>query len=124
MKIVFIAGPYIGNGTEEEIERNIKEAEAFAIALANWKIPFFCAHTHTSHFEIKANASENFYKNLDMYILKMACNAVLATPRWQQSTGAKKEIEWARQKHYPIFFPKSPQDENVLSDIEVWCKSV
>ena len=35
MKIVFIAGPYTGDGTFEAIERNIREAEKYQIALAN-----------------------------------------------------------------------------------------
>ncbi len=123
MKMVFIAGPYIGDGTEEEITKNIQEAEAFAVALANRQIPFFCAHTHTSHFGRKANAPESFYKKLDMHMLMMVCNAVLATPRWQCSSGAKKEVEWAFQKSYPLFFPESPQDEIVLNDIESWFNS-
>jgi len=41
MKIVFIAGPYTGDGTFESIERNIREAEKYQIALANKEIGFF-----------------------------------------------------------------------------------
>lgn len=45
MKIVFIAGPYFGNGDKSKIQENIRNAERFQIALANAGIGFFCLQT-------------------------------------------------------------------------------
>jgi predicted methyltransferase MtxX (methanogen marker protein 4) len=53
LKIVVIAGPYIGDGRLETIERNIREAELYAVALANRGIGFFCPHLHTHHLEAR-----------------------------------------------------------------------
>ncbi len=121
MKIIFIAGPYFGNGTYEEIEKNIQEAEKFAIALANRGIGFFCFATHTRHFEQKANAPEKFYKMLDAEIL-IRCDAVLALPNWQESPGARAEIEIAQFYLIPIFYQQSINDAE-MNAIKEWTKS-
>jgi hypothetical protein len=113
LKIVFIAGPYIGDGSIETIESNIREAEAYAIALANHGIGFFCPHLHTHHFGTKANADETFYHQLDFHFLTQA-DGILLTPRWNTSSGAKRERDWAMAKGLPLFYPKSPEHMNEL----------
>jgi hypothetical protein len=117
MKIVFIAGPYFGNGDREKIEQNIRNAEKYQIALANEGIGFFCSHNHTEHFEEKAKASEDFYKEMDMMILQKTADAILAIPGWENSAGAKNEVAWAKKNNLPIFYPESPDD---LEEIIKW----
>ncbi len=121
MKIVFIAGSYFGDGTREIIEKNVREAEKYQIALANARIGFFCAHNHTEHFSSgeKADAPEEFYHELDMHFLKNISDAVLAIPGWKKSKGAQKEIKWAQQNNLLIFHPKAPSD---IGDIIKWAK--
>ncbi len=116
MKIVFIAGPYIGNGTVESIEKNIREAEKYQIALAEKQIGFFCAHNHTEHFSSKkgVKAPEEFYYKLDLEFLKRSADAVLAVPGWENSKGATREIELAKQLGLAIFYPKNPSDINAI----------
>ena len=120
MRIIFIAGPYFGKGNREEIEKNIRTAEKYQIALANARVPFFCAHNHTEHFEEKAKAPEEFYRKMDMEILRRACDAILALPDWETSSGAREEIKWARENNLPVFSPKSP---NNLDEVIAWAKS-
>jgi len=121
MKIIFISGPYTGDGTVESIERNIREAEKYQIALANMEIGFFCPHNHTEHFSTKkgATASEQFYYNLDFQFLMRAADAVLAMPNWEESSGARQEIEWAKKNGIKIFYPKDPLD---IDNIVKWVK--
>lgn len=120
MKIVFIAGPYTGNGTTESIERNIREAEKYQIALANKEIGFFCPHNHTEHFGQKgATPPEKFYYDLDFEFLTRMADAVLAIPGWENSWGAKREIAWAKEKDMKIFYPKHLKD---IEDIINWAK--
>ena len=120
MKIIFIAGPYSGDGDRGEIERNIRQAEACQIALANAQVAFFCPHNHTEHFEEKAAAPEEFYKQMDMEILRRACDAVLAIPGWENSSGAVAEVEWAQANGRKVFFGKSHED---LEEVIRWAKS-
>ncbi len=121
MKIIFIAGPYFEDGDSSKIEKNIREAEKYQIALADQGIGFFCAHKHTEHFEKKANAPEDFYRGLDMLILKRTADAILAIPGWEKSKGAKAEVEWAKKNNLKIFFPKS---SNNLDEIIKWARGV
>lgn len=122
MKIVFIAGPYTGDGTFDSIERNIRTAEKYQIALANCQIGFFCPHNHTEHFSGAkgATAPEQFYYDLDFAFLTRSTDAVLALPGWETSWGAKREIAWAREHGLKIFYPKDPTD---IEDIVAWAKT-
>ena len=122
MKIVFIAGPYIGDGSYESIEQNIREAEKYQIALANKQIGFFCAHKHTEHFggTKGVTAPEQFYYDLDFQFLIRAADAILAMPNWEKSLGAKREVEWAQKNRRKVFFPKSPDD---IENIILWAKT-
>jgi len=116
LNIVFIAGPYIGDGTIEAIEANIREAETYAIALANANIGFFCPHLHTEHFGIKAQANEPFYHRLDFQHL-IRSDAVLFTPRSPSSSGARREEAWAKWRGMTSFYPTSPDD---IGEIIEW----
>lgn len=120
MKIVYIAGPYTGDGSYESIERNIREAEKYQIALANKQVGFFCSHNHTGHFGKKgAKVPEEFYYQLGMQFLRRAADAVLVLPGWDSSWGAKREVEWAKQNGLPIFYPKDPEN---IEDVVKWAK--
>ena len=118
MKIVFIAGPYSGNNSAK-IEKNIRDAERYEIALANAGIGFFCPHLHTEHFEKKAKAPESFYIKLDRIFLKRVADAMLVLPGWENSKGTRAEVKWAKKNKMKMFFPKSPDD---LKEIITWAK--
>lgn len=119
MKVIFIAGPYYGGGNLRDIDKNIREAESFAIALANRGVGFFGPHLHTARFELRTTAPEEYYKALDMQILQKACDAIVAIPGWEKSSGACAEIEWAKANDKKIFYPESIQD---LDEIAEWAK--
>lgn len=117
MKVIFIAGPYFGNGDKAKIQENIRNAERYQVALANSGVGFFCPHNHTEHFEVKATANEDFYRALDIKFLEKACDAVLAIPGWEKSAGARAEIEFAKSKGIAVFYPATPDD---LDAIRAW----
>ncbi len=124
MKVVFIAGPLTTGGdcTKENIERNVKIALEYTIALAKERVGFFCAHTHTTHENGHGGitAPEQFYYDMDFEILKKVADAVLAIPDWEKSVGAKKEVEWAKQNNKKIFYPKNQSD---LKEVIEWAKA-
>ncbi len=120
MKIIFIAGPYYSEGDPEKIKKNIHNAEQYQIALANQRIGFFCPHNHTKNFEQKAEASEEFYREMDILFLQRVADAIIAIPGWENSQGAKEEIKWAKENNLKIFFPTSPND---LQEVIKWAKS-
>ena len=124
MKIVYIAGAYTGNNFEE-IDANIKKAEAFAVALANRGIGFFCPHLNTAHFETKSTATYEFYLEMNLAILDR-CDGMLLMPGWETSRGAMGEYLHVQSgnKNIKMFFPFPglPGDTRVLDAIEKWAK--
>ena len=117
MKIIFIAGPYFEDNDPSKIEKNIREAEKYQIALANAGIGFFCPHNHTEHFEKKAKAPEDFYRELDMIFLKKVADAIIVIPGWEDSSGSRNEVKWAKENNMKIFYPKSPKN---LREVIKW----
>lgn len=109
MKIVFIAGPYFSGGDPKLIRRNIRNAERVMIAIANRfaiarTVGFFCPHSHTRNFEIKAKAPESYYQALDLALLESsAIDGLILLPGWQNSSGTKRELECARNLGKPVF---------------------
>lgn len=118
MKIVYIAGPYTGDGTFVSIDKNILKAEKYQVALTNLGIGCFCPHKHAAHLNSKgAIANEDFYYALDFHFLKNIADAILVMPGWENSVGTKREVDWAKKQGMPIFFPKYYKN---LSKILEW----
>ena len=101
MKVVYIAGPYIGS-SYMDIERNIHAAEEAAITLWNAGFGVFCPHLNTAHFEVKAHANEEQYKQFDMRMLS-ACDILYLLPTWGRSKGARDERAEAVAKGQPVY---------------------
>ncbi len=101
VEVLFIAGAYM-NSDSNKIERNIKLAEEHSITLWNRGYKVFCPHLNTCHFEVKAKADEKAYREFDLRMLQY-CDAVFALPNWEESEGAKAEIEEARRLGKPVF---------------------
>jgi len=120
MKIVFIAGPLTTGWDGKDstyVEKKVKEAEKYQIALINSGVGCFCAHTHTSmHHEKGGTAPDQFYYDLDLEFLTRIADAVLAMPGWEKSKGAKNEVEIAKKSGLKVFYPKSPEDIQEIID--------
>jgi len=109
LKIVYIAGPYRArSGAHDasvynEIEDNIRRAEAVAIRL--WQAGFgvFCPHLNTAHFEIKApDTPPEAYLEADLRLLE-ACDILYLLPGWEHSKGAVYEKLRATELGLPIY---------------------
>ena len=99
MKVVYIAGPFRGPNAWE-IEQNIRRAEQ--LALDAWRAGFavICPHTNTRFFQ--GAASDSVWLDGDIEIMRR-CDAVLLTPDWEKSSGARKEVDVARAEEIPVF---------------------
>lgn len=106
MMLVYIAGCYNSKDGYNGIEKNIREAEKYAIELANNEIGFICPHLNSNHFEVKAKANEDFYYKQDIELLK-CCDAMLVIPGWKNSIGVKKEIKYAKKCGIVVYYIES-----------------
>lgn len=99
MKVIYIAGPFRGKD-HYEIKRNVDRAEELALQVWRSGHAAICPHLNTQNFQ-DAAPDEVWLKG-DIEIM-LRCDAVLTTPDWERSSGARKEIEIANQKAIPVF---------------------
>ena len=108
---VFIAGPYGSRGDRRdaaylEIDRNIARAREAAAFLANNRVPFFCPHLNSCHFEvITPEVPMQYWYDLDMAILEPA-SAIWLLDGWQDSQGSQVELVHARVLQIKVFYPQ------------------
>ena len=99
MKLVYIAGPFRASNAWE-VEQNIRRAEALALEVWRMGLACICPHTNARFFQ--GAAVDDVWLKGDMEILTR-CDALLLTPNWDTSTGAKLEREEAARRKIPIF---------------------
>ena len=135
MKIVYVAGPFRGANTWE-IEQNIRRAET--VALAAWKagVAVICPHANTRFYQ-GAAPDETWLKG-DLEFVRRS-DAVLTTPDWQRSIGARGEVDLANRLHLPVFHAyfiegeprlpasfliwvaQAPPDVHTRRQVSTWC---
>ena len=100
MKLLFVAGPY-RSSSEWETLQNIRQAESLALQL--WKMGFsvICPHKNTEWFGGAAPDEVWLEGALEMV---RRCDAVVCTPGWEQSEGARGETAVAKSLGIPVFF--------------------
>ncbi len=117
MKIVYVSAPFVGDGTKNCIEENIKKAKEYANALANKGIGVFCPNAHDIQpTALDLTKRQRFFYEMDSEFL-VRSDALVAIPEWETSFGVRHEVEIAKEMGLPIFYPKSPDD---LKEIEDW----
>lgn len=100
MKVVYIAGPYRGANHWEQ-EQNIRRAEELALKVWRTGNAVICPHTNTRNFN--GAADDSLWLKGDLEIM-YRCDAVIFTPDWENSSGAKAEYLEAEANGIPTFF--------------------
>lgn len=95
--MVYVAGP-IRAANAWEREQNIRRAEA--LALEAWKAgaAAICPHAMGRFYD---DGDYEMWIKGDLAIIAR-CDAVLVTPEWERSTGAKAEVAEARRLGIPV----------------------
>ena len=101
-RIVYVAGPYKAE-TEEKKCENIWHAIKVAVRLweLNWVV--FSPILNSAHFEIYSSLPEEVYLEGDLKFLEF-CSAIMLLKGWEQSKGAKRELEVATERGMDIFY--------------------
>jgi nucleoside 2-deoxyribosyltransferase len=99
VKVVYIAGPFRGKN-HFVIAENIRNAERLALAVWQLGAAALCPHANTAHFQDAA--PDDVWLTGDLELLRR-CDAVLMTPDWERSEGARIERRFAMDAGIPVF---------------------
>lgn len=108
MKAVYVAGPFRGPNSWE-IENNIRRAETLALEVWRMGVACLCPHTNTRFFQ--GAADDGVWLEGDLELLAR-CDAIIMTPDWERSSGARAEEQFARAKGIPVFY--------ALDELRAW----
>jgi hypothetical protein len=107
MSLVYVAGPYRGKD-RTEVAGNIYRARMVGIKLWEMGHAAIVPHLNTSHFEEDCKAGDERYLSGDLEILAR-CDAIVMTPDWERSSGARNEHAFAIARKIPVFvYPEIP----------------
>lgn len=100
MKVIYVAGPFRGPDAWV-IESNIRRAETLALEVWRSGAAAICPHTNTRFYQ--GAAPDEVWLDGDLAILAR-CDAILMTPDWERSSGARTEREYAASIKIPVFY--------------------
>lgn len=93
MRLVYVAGPFRGPDSWA-MESNIRRAEALALDAWRAGAAVICPHANTRFFQ--GSAPDSVWLDGDLEILRR-CDAILLTPDWERSAGARAEKDEAER---------------------------
>lgn len=108
MKLIYVAGPFRAinpNGKTNcwRVQENIMAA--MSLALEIWKAGHaaLCPHANTMFFQDADGCADDVWLKGDLEMLRR-CDAVLVTPDWERSSGAREEVAYAHEHSIPVFY--------------------
>ena len=103
--LVYVAGPFRPKVEHDcyEMEENIRRAEGLALKVWLEDAAAICPHANTRFFQGAANASDAVWLDGDLEML-YRCDAILMTPDWETSSGAREEKAEAERWDIPVFY--------------------
>jgi hypothetical protein len=99
MKLIVVIGPFAAPNSWL-IERNIRRAEALALAV--WKAGAACVCPHTNTRFFFGAHDESVFLEGYREILRRS-DAGILVPGWENSSGSLAEVEEARRAEIPVF---------------------
>ena len=91
MKLVYVAGPY-RSSTEEGLYQNIQTAREYAKKLWQAGYAVICPHSNTAF--MGGVMPDEVFLDGTLEMLKR-CDHIFMLPRWNESSGARAEKEFA-----------------------------
>lgn len=118
-KIIFLAGPFRGDGTVENQKQNVEQARKFVDVFINNDIPYY-----SPHMNIDCELIGRIY---DANALSVAlnremldrCEALAVLPNFENSKGTIGEINYVETKGLPIFYLDK---DGEVEKIKEWLK--
>ncbi|MBX2866980.1 DUF1937 family protein [Candidatus Kaiserbacteria bacterium] len=103
MKVIFVAGPFRGDGSREAREGNLEKARQYIRRFVEKEIPYYSPHMNTSTTTIDFEGRDPFATALNHQFLDY-CDALAVLPGWKDSSGTQEEITRAEEQGKRIFY--------------------
>ena len=100
MRVVYVAGPFRG-ANSWDMEQNIRRAEELAMEVWRIGLVAFCPHAN-ARYSFGVGEDDDWLSG-DLEILER-CDAILFTPDWERSSGARTEHAKALEHGIPVFY--------------------
>lgn len=100
MKLVYVAGPFRGPN-HWAIWQNVMHAAELALEV--WKLGAVAICPHMNTFPYQGAAPDEVWLEGDLEILSR-CDALITTDNWENSIGAKAEVDFATDHQIPVFY--------------------
>lgn len=120
MKLVFLAGPFRGDGSREAKLQNIDATQVHTKQLIKNQISFYSPHLNldVAVMNLGGDGSEHAeYAINTQRIFLERCDILAVLPGWQESSGTKDEIDYAESVGMPIVFLEEADAINQLKTL-------
>lgn len=108
IKVVYVAGPFRAMNANGRVncwgvQKNVMAA--MTLALEVWKLGAvaLCPHSNTMFFSDADGIADNMWLDGDLELVRR-CDALILTPDWERSSGARAEAKYADSHNIPVFF--------------------
>lgn len=117
MKIVFLAGPFRGDGSKEVKLSNVETARQWVHKLIEEEIPYYSPHLNVGQETLNyGSAKDEFATNVHNLILDQA-EILAVLPGYQKSSGTLAEISSAESKGIPVVYLDKPDAIDKLKEL-------
>lgn len=109
MKIVFIAGPFRGDGSTSAKEVNVETARKYVRKFIENDISFYSPHLNLDQEILTFEEDKSQYAINTNHTFLERCDILAVLPGWRESSGTVGEIELAQKSGKPIFYLEEPE---------------
>lgn len=102
MKVIYVAGRYRSK-CEWQLEEFLRHAEDASLGLWKEGWAVICPHKNTAHFGGALDMPHSTWLEGDIEILKR-CDSIYMLKGWEQSKGAKRELEVAIENNLEVLY--------------------
>lgn len=110
LELVYVGGPFSGK-TRADVEENIRRAVLLGVEVAKLGVLPVIPHANTSAPAFEEVQGYEFWIAATMELLRR-CDAIILTPDWERSSGARGEKADAESRGQPVF--------HTLEELKAW----
>ena len=104
MKVIFIAGPYRGDGSRDAKYANIELARKYVRKFIEHEIAFYSPHLNLNQEAVKFDEDKSAYAIEMNHSILRQCDALAVLPGWRDSSGTLGEVEIMKSLGKEVFY--------------------